>query len=139
VDYRKLNDVTKKDCFPLPQIGDNLDTPAGAKWFSNVDLKNGYWQVNIQTDDKNTAFSTGQGLWHFMVMHFSFCKIQAPFERLMETVRRSLTYDTSLMYLDDGIIIDRTFQEHLLNLWKIFERYREARLKLNPGKCHLLQ
>jgi hypothetical protein len=121
VDYRKLNDLTKKDCFPLPQIRYTLDTPAGAKCFSTLDLKSGYWQVNIQTDDKNTAFSTGQGLWHFTIMPFGLCKAQAPFERLMETVRLGLTYDICLMYLDDVIIIDRTFQEHLLNLWKLFE------------------
>jgi hypothetical protein len=57
VDYRKLNDVTRKDCFPLPRIDDTLDTLAGAKWFSTLDLKRGYWQVDLLLDDKeNTAF-----------------------------------------------------------------------------------
>jgi hypothetical protein len=52
VDYRKLNDVTKKDCFPLPRIDDTLDTLAGANWFSTLDLKSGYWQVDVHPDDK---------------------------------------------------------------------------------------
>jgi hypothetical protein len=42
VDYRKLNDVTKKDWFPLPRIDNTLDTLSGAKWFSTLDLKSGY-------------------------------------------------------------------------------------------------
>jgi hypothetical protein len=59
VDYRKLN-VIKKDCFLLPRIDDTLDTLSGAKWFSTVDLKSGYWQVDIHPDDKEkTTFSTG--------------------------------------------------------------------------------
>jgi hypothetical protein len=64
VDYRKLNDITRIDCFPLPRIGDTLDTLAGAKWFSTLDLRSGYWQVDVHADDREkTAFSTGQGLW----------------------------------------------------------------------------
>jgi hypothetical protein len=52
VDYRKLNDVTRKDCFPLPRIDDTLDTLAGAKWFSTLDVKSGYWHVDLHPDDK---------------------------------------------------------------------------------------
>jgi hypothetical protein len=48
LDYRKLNDVTKNDCFPLPRTDDTLGTLAGAKWFSTLDVKSGYWQVDIR-------------------------------------------------------------------------------------------
>jgi hypothetical protein len=140
VDYRKLNDVTKKDCFPLPRTDDTLDTVAGAKWFSTLDLKSGYWHIDLHPDDKEkTVFSTGQGLWQFMVMPFGLCNAPATFERLMETVLRGLTYDSCLVYLDDVNMIGRTFQEHLFNLWKVLQRFREARLKLNLEKCQLLQ
>jgi hypothetical protein len=140
VDYRKLNDDTKKDCFPLPRIDDTLDTLAGDNWFSSLDLKSGYWQVDVHPDDKEkTALSTGQELWQLTVMPCGLCNATAIFERIMETVLRCLTYDSCLVYLDDVIVIGRTFKEHLLILRKVFQRFREARLKLNPEKCQPLQ
>ncbi|GBN22874.1 Transposon Ty3-I Gag-Pol polyprotein [Araneus ventricosus] len=66
VDYRKLNEITIKDSYPLPRIDDTLDALNGSQWFSTLDLKSGYWQVEIQPEDKEkTAFTTGQGLWQF--------------------------------------------------------------------------
>jgi hypothetical protein len=67
-------------------------------------------------------------------MPFGLCNAPATFERVMEAVLPGLMYDSCLVYLDDVIVIGHTFQEHLLNLRKVFERLREARLKLNPGK-----
>ncbi|GFW49716.1 hypothetical protein TNCV_358191 [Trichonephila clavipes] len=55
VDYRKLNDVTKKDSYPLPRIDDTLDTLSGHKWFSTLDLKSGYWQVEIHPEDRENS------------------------------------------------------------------------------------
>ncbi|GFX32415.1 hypothetical protein TNCV_2173351 [Trichonephila clavipes] len=57
VDYRKLNDVTKKDSYPLPRIDDTLDTLSGHKWFSTLDLKSGYWQVEIHPEDREKQHS----------------------------------------------------------------------------------
>jgi hypothetical protein len=140
VDYNKLNYVTKKDFFPLRRIDDTLDTLAGAKWFSNLDLKNGYWQFDVHPDNKKkTTISTGKELWHFTVMHFCLCNTPGTFKRLMETVLLGFPYDACLVYLDDMVIIGRIFQEHLLNLRNVSERFRETRLKLNPGKCELTQ
>ena len=74
VDYRLLNDVTKKDSCPLPRIDDTLDTLSESNLFSTIDLKSGYWQVVIHPDDREkTAFSIGSGLWQFSVMPFGLC------------------------------------------------------------------
>ncbi|GBN30424.1 Retrovirus-related Pol polyprotein from transposon 297 [Araneus ventricosus] len=117
VDYRKLNEITIKDSYPLPRIDDTLDALNGSQWFSTLDLKSGYWQVEIQPEDKEkTAFTTGQGLWQFKVRPFGLCNAPATFERLMETVLRGLTSEACLVYLDDIIIVGRTFQEHLNNI-----------------------
>ncbi|GFS61079.1 retrovirus-related Pol polyprotein from transposon 412 [Trichonephila clavipes] len=140
VDYRKLNDVTKKDSYPLPRIDDTLDTLSGHKWFSTLDLKSGYWQVEIHPEDREkTAFTSGQGLWQFKVMPFGLCNAPATFERLMETVLKGLTFEACLIYLDDVIIGGRTFEEHLQNIRKVLSKLRDANLKLNPSKCKFFQ
>ncbi|GBN25236.1 Retrovirus-related Pol polyprotein from transposon 297 [Araneus ventricosus] len=140
VDYRKLNEITIKDSYPLPRIDDTLDALNGSQWFSTLDLKSGYWQVEIQPEDKEkTAFTTGQGLWQFKVMPFGLCNAPATFERLMVTVLRGLTSEACLVYLDDIIIVGRTFQEHLNNIRQVFQRLQKANLKLSPKKCRFFR
>ncbi|GBM46445.1 Retrovirus-related Pol polyprotein from transposon 297 [Araneus ventricosus] len=138
VDYRKLNEITKKDSYPLPRIDDTLDALNGSQWFTTLDLKSGYWQIEIRPEDREkTAFTTGQGLWQFKVMPFKLCNAPATFERLMETILGGLS--SCLVYLDDIIIVRRTFEEHLNNLRKVFQRLQKANLKLSPKKCRFFQ
>ncbi|UYV83713.1 K02A2.6-like [Cordylochernes scorpioides] len=136
VDYRRLNDLTKKDSYPLPRIDATLDTLSGSQWFSTLDLKSGYWQVSIHPEDREkTAFTTGNGLWQFKVMPFGLCNAPATFERLMETVLQGIPLETCLVYLDDIIVMGKSFEEHLINLERVLQKIRGARLKLNPRKC----
>ena len=140
VDYRMLNDVTQKDSYPLPRIDDTIDTLAGSRMFSTLDLKSGYWQVGIHPQDREkTAFSIGEGLWQFTVMPFGLCNAPATFERLMEYVLQGLNWRTCLVYLDDIIVVGKTFEEHLRNLGEVFQRIRKAGMKLNPTKCALFK
>ena len=95
VDYRKLNDVTRKDAYPLPRITECLDTLAGSKWFCCLDLASGYWQVPMAEKDKpKTAFTVGGGLYQFRVLPFGLCNAPATFERLMELVLSGLAVET---------------------------------------------
>ncbi len=140
VDYRRLNQVTRKDAYPLPRIDDNLDALSGSQWFSCVDMKSGYWQVGMdEADQQKTAFVTRRGLWHWKVMPFGLCNAPGTFERLMDLVLRGLNWEHCLVYLDDVIIIGRTFQEHLENLHLVWSRFRNANLKMKPSKCKLYQ
>ena len=140
VDYRKLNEVTKKDSYPLPRIDDSLETLAGMQWFSTLDLRSGYWQVKMDENAKEkTAFSAGAGLWQYTVMPFGLCNAPATFERLMEQVLLGLPPSTALVYLDDILVPGSNFQQQLINLRDVFHRLRQACLKLSPEKCQLLQ
>jgi len=117
VDYRKLNSKTVKDSFPLPRIDGILDQLSGNTWFSTTDLKSGYWQIKINSSDREkTAFSIGNGLWQFTVMSFGLCNAPATFQRLMEKVLHGLLFKICLVYLDDIIIFGKNFNEMLNNL-----------------------
>jgi len=140
IDFRKLNAVTKKDSYPLPRIDDIFDQLSGNSWFSTLDLKSGYWQVKIRSEDKEkTAFSVGNGLWQFRVMPFGLCNAPATFERVMEQVLQEFISKICLVYLDDVIIFGKTFEEMIWNLKKVLSRLREVNLKVNPKKCILFR
>ena len=121
---------------PLPRIDDTLDTLSGSQWFSTLDLISGYWQVEVDPQDKpKTAFATPDGLFEFNVMPFGQCNAPATFQRLMNMVLAGLQWTNCLVYLDDVIVMGRTFEEHLHNLAAVFDRLQEANLKLKPQKC----
>ncbi|KAL1260277.1 hypothetical protein QQF64_008104 [Cirrhinus molitorella] len=137
VDYRKLNSVTVTDVHPLPRVDDSLDALSGSQYFSTMDMSSGYWQVELDMDDrKKTAFTTGDGLYHFKVMPMGLKNSPPTFQRLMELVLRGLHWTKCVIYLDDIICMGKDFEDHIKNLTDILTRFREAGLKLKPAKCH---
>ena len=105
-----------------------------------LDLNSGYWQVEVAPEHRQkTAFCTQEGLFEFNVMPFGLCNTPATFQRLMDSVLAGLQWSACLVYIDDIIIMGRSFEEHLQNLQQVFERLRIAGLKLHPGKCQFLQ
>ena len=139
VDYRKLNAVTKPDVFPLPRIDDSLDQLAGTGYFSTLDLASGYWQVAMEDDSREkTAFTTPEGLFEFTVMPFGLCNASATFQRLMENILAGLAREKCIVYLDDILVMGKTFEEHISNLREVFSHLSRAGLKLKPRKCKLL-
>ena len=136
VDYRKLNAVTKKDSFPLPLINDVLDSLHGTNYFTTLDMKSGYFQIQLDPATKEkTAFVTHNDLLHFKVLPFGLTNSPATFQRLMGHILRGLEYTCALIYIDDTIIFSKTVDEHLGHIEEVFKRLRDANLRLNPKKC----
>ena len=139
VDYRRLNNITKKDVYPLPRIDDILDTLGQAKYFTTLDLVSGYWQVELEPNSRaKTAFTTHCGLYEFNRMPFGLCNAPATFQRLMQVVLAGLEWDCCFVYIDDILVASKSFEEHLHHLQLVFDRLRKADLSLKPTKCLFL-
>ncbi|MCI4388617.1 hypothetical protein PGIGA_G00087940 [Pangasianodon gigas] len=139
-DYRKLNQVTYKDAYPLPRVDESLDALGNAKLFSTLDLTAGYFQVSVSEKDREkTAVTTPFGLFEWTRMPFGLCNAPATFQRLMGVVLGDLAFDVLLVYLDDVIIFSRDFESHCARLELVFNRLRQHGLKLKPSKCFLLK
>ena len=131
VDYRQLNKVTQRDSHPIPHVEDTLDCLHGTSYFSCLDLRSGYWQVEVDDESKpKTAFATHSGLYEFRRMPFRLAN--AP---LKHAVLCGLQYHICLVYLDDIIIYSCSFHDHLDHLNDVFSRLRSANVKLKPSKC----
>ena len=142
IDYRKLNERTKKDAYPLPRIDDALEALSGAAAFCTLDLFSAYHQLLVDPEDRpKTAFSPGcgLGLYQFKSMPFGLTNAPATFERLMELVLVGLQWQTCLVYLDDVLVFGPTNPAILDRLAEVMERLRWARLKLKPTKCEFFQ
>ncbi|XP_063627002.1 uncharacterized protein LOC134798550 [Cydia splendana] len=137
IDFRKINEASEKDAYPIPQIDDTLEKLRNAQYFSKFDLKNGYWNVSLEESSRPlTAFTVpGRGLFHFKVMPFGLHSSGATFQRLLDQVISPELEPHAYVYLDDIIVCSTTFEDHLAHLKEIFHRIRQAGLQINKNKC----
>lgn len=140
VDFRRLNQVTVGDAFPLPNITDILDQLGKSKYYSTLDLAQGYHQVPMNPSDREkTAFSTDKGHYEFLRMPFGLKGAPGTFQRLMNKVLAGLNGLKAFVYLDDIIIYAKDLTDHSQKLRDIFDRLRRYNLKLQPLKCEFLR
>ena len=141
LDYRTLNQRTRKDAYMLPRFDDTVDTLSGSKYFSKLDLRSGYWQVEMDEESKDkTAFSVGNlGFYECERLSFGLCNAPATFQRLMEKCMGELHLRECLIFIDDVLIFSKTFEEHLKRLEAVFGRLEQHNLKLKPSKCEFFK
>ena len=140
IDYRRLNDFTIKDAYPLPKISMCLDCLAEASVFSVMDLQSGYWQLKVAPEDRHkTAFITKYGLFEYTKMPFGLCNAPSTFQICMELIFRGMQWKTLLIYLDDIILYSSNLDDHFEKLDEVLSRLKRAGLKLKPSKCEFIK
>lgn len=140
IDYRKLNEKTIDDKYPIPNISDILDKLGKSMYFSTLDLASGFHQIAVHPQDiPKTAFSVENGHYEFIRMPFGLKNAPATFQRLMDNVLKELQGTICLVYMDDIIVYSTSLQEHIENLKKVFLKLEAAQLKVQLDKCEFLQ
>lgn len=137
VDYRKLNKITKRGSYPLPDAQRIIEQLAKAKYFTSLDLKSGYNQIQIKKEDHwKTAFRTEEGLFEYNVMPFGLTNAPSVFQRMMNDILREwINKETVLVYLDDVLIFAETLEELEKTTHEVLKAMEAYDLKLNAEKC----
>jgi hypothetical protein len=136
VDYRKLNEVTIKNKYPLPKIEDLFDQLNGAKVFSKIDLRTGYRQLKVRESDiPKTAFTTRYGLFEYTVMSFGLTNAPAYFMNLMNKVFMKFLDKFVVVFIDDILVYSKTEEEHAEHLRLVLGTLREHQLYAKFSKC----
>lgn len=141
IDFRQINAAAEPDAYPLPQINSILDQLREAKYISTIDLKNGYWQIPLDAKSRPyTAFTVpGRGLFQWKVMPFGLHSAPATFQRILDTIIGPELHPRVFAYLDDIIVLGRSFEEHVENLTTVFNRLLKAQLQINFDKSEFVQ
>ena len=138
IDFRRLNAKSEGDAFPLPRIQESLDKMAGARCFSSLDMKQGFWQVELDPESRPyTAFTVGPlGLFECLRMPFGLTTASATYQRAMNTCLGPLVGVCCLVYLDDVLVYSPNNAQHLEDLRRVLIQLRKDGFLLRPAKCN---
>ena len=138
IDYHSLNSNTITDSWPLPRIDEMLARLRGAKYFSKLDLRDGYHQVPVKESDRfKMAFTCRYGTFEFNVMTFGFKNAPAHFQRSMNLLLADLLDECVLVYMDDILIYSKTASEHRDHVKQVFARLNAKGWHVKQKKCAL--
>ena len=136
VDYRKLNSVTIKDRYPLPVIREIFDQLTGAKVFTLMDLRSGFWQLPVQPNSiHKTAFTCHRGLYEFTRMPFGLCNAPSAYQRAMNQVLAQFIGKSAMVFIDDIVIFSKNEADHKKHLAEVLNALKEAGLTVKQEKC----
>ena len=136
VDYRKLNNVTKPDRSPIPSLSEAVYGLHGAQYFTSLDCVQGFHQIPLSEDSKEcTAFSTSRTHWQFKRLGFGLRNAPAAFQREIQTVLQEFPQKKVIVYIDDILIIEDTFEKHLQLVRKVLSTLARYGIKIKPEKC----
>jgi hypothetical protein len=138
IDYRKINEVTKADQYPIPRIDDILSQFAGKAYFTTFDANKGFHQITIDAQDREkTAFRTHKGLHQYKRMPFGLKSGPAVFQRLMDRILGRYKWQIALVYIDDIIVYSKTFEKHLEDIETVLSLVAKSGITLSMKKCHI--
>ncbi|GJT44866.1 reverse transcriptase domain-containing protein [Tanacetum coccineum] len=139
IDYRKLNEATAKDHFPLLFMDQMLERLAGNKYFCFLDGFSGYFQIPIDPNDQEkTTFTCPFGTYAYRRMPFGLCNASATFQRCMLAVFHDMIEESVEVFMDDFSVFGNSFETCLNNLDKMLQHCKDAHLVLNWEKCHFM-
>ncbi|RYE96002.1 MAG: hypothetical protein EOO78_22355, partial [Oxalobacteraceae bacterium] len=139
VDYRALNERTVKNKYPLPLMDELFDRVQGARYFSSIDLRDGFFQILLRKEDREkTAFRTRFGSYEYTVLPMGLCNSPSTFMQMMNDSLFDLRAFV-LCFLDDILIFSRTREEHLQHIRQVLQRLREKKLYGKLSKCEFLR
>lgn len=136
IDYRQLNKVTKPDRYPLPNLVDSVYSLKGNQYFTSLDLVRGYYQMPIHENSREcTAFSTAHAHWQFKRLSFGLKNAPSSFQREMQAVLREFPWSKVVIYIDDILIMEETYEKHMQLLGKVLQTLENHGMKIKAEKC----
>ena len=138
VDYRGLNDLTVRNSYPLPHMEDLFDRLQAAAWFSKIDLRTGFYQIELDEEARAlTAFRTRYGHFEWTVLPMGLTNAPATFQHLMNHTFREFLDRCVLVFLDDIVVYSRTLEDHIRDVRAVLQRLLDAGLYVKKSKCEL--